>query len=102
MSRCISVLIGEEKRFPNTPEGRKKAAGRCGGIYDGKHSSSEIVEDREVLDKIKKELGLEDSDEQLLNKILKGQLDLEELSYGKIPEIFKNENKTSPQLPESV
>jgi len=33
MSRCISYKINEGK-FPNTEEGRKKAAGECGGIWE--------------------------------------------------------------------
>ena len=53
-SRCISVVMKQEKRFPNTPEGRKKAAGRCYGIYDNwkkKPSSSEDnLSDRELLE----------------------------------------------------
>lgn len=33
VSRCIGHLIGKENKFPNTKEGRKKAAGRCHGIW---------------------------------------------------------------------
>ena len=33
VSRCVSYIISTEHMFPNTPEGRKKAAGRCHGIY---------------------------------------------------------------------
>lgn len=46
-SRCISAKIKEGKH-PNTPEGRKKAAGECYGIYDGWKKKKRSLTLREI------------------------------------------------------
>jgi hypothetical protein len=42
VKRCIPYLIHEGKH-PNTPKGRKAAAGECYGIYRSKHKSEDEV-----------------------------------------------------------
>ena len=65
VSRCIPYLIREGKH-PNTPDGRKAAAGECYGIYRNKSKDdvnesiedlkSEIKDNREELEYLKQEM----------------------------------------------
>ena len=95
ISRCIPIVLDE-----GTAKNNKQAAAICFSIWRKKHggekpAKSDIVEDKEILDGIVKKLDMEGkSDSQILDDLLKEQLGkLEELTYGKIPEVFGAEDK---------
>ena len=87
VSRCISYIIGTEHMFPNTAEGRKKAAGRCHGIWRSKHKAIE-----ETLKDIKEQIIAIKS--IIINKVTTPPLkNIHEIEP---PKVEENKKKTKP------